>query len=91
MEPAARVAAAETGWGQRPCPQPETPALSYSREQVTPRQGWSRHPTLCPVSAFQGCFFPFVFGLKGGKGFRIQGMGGTKSKEWYGPSSENGV
>lgn len=39
MKAAARVAAAETGWGQRQCPQPETPALSYSREQVMPQTG----------------------------------------------------
>lgn len=34
MGAVARVEAAETGWGQRQCQQPETPALSYSREQV---------------------------------------------------------
>lgn len=43
----ARVAAAETGWGQKQCRQLETPALSYSKEQVMPQT--KLVPALCPV------------------------------------------
>ena len=88
MEPAARVAAAETGWGQRPCPQPETPALSYSREQVTPRQGWWAGPGILPFALsqrFRTVSFPSYLVLKGERDSAFREWGAQKSKEWYGP------
>lgn len=97
-ETAARVAATETGWGQRQHQPPETPALSCSREQVlTAQTGWCFYKPL-PCLRFLICYLlticPFIsllLALKDVEDCRLSKYGTESQRMVWSLFSENCV